>query len=582
VDPIGFVRATRPFGSLSERELEGLAAALEVVYVPRGAHITDPEGSARYVYLVRKGVVRVHKDTATAHLEEAEVFGGRQGAFAAPVDAWAEEDSLLYRWPAHVVEAVRRPAVVAPEVGSGELVPVADLVRRPPVWVPVEATCGQAAQRMAREGVSSVLVVAGTPEGPDLPVVALAGILTDRDLRTKVLARGLGAEVPVASVMSSPVHTVDASTPTFAAVLRMLELGVHHLPVVRDGKVVGMVTDTDLVRLQAHSPLFLLKRLEGGEVGRYGEEVARTASALLESGVHVEQVCRAVAHLHQALYRRVVQDAHRRVGPAPVPYAWAVCGSEGREEQVLPTDQDNFLVAAEDGHEGYFQELAGAVGEGLAEAGFPPCPGGYMATRWHLSLGRWLQSFRAWLADPQAENLLHLQVFSDFRPVAGSLSLEPLERVLDSARGAAVALGHLARSCTAFAVPLGPFRSLRSKEGRLDLKAGLVAPVVCAARVLALAAGSRARNTFLRLRAAAEAGLVAREDAEAVEEAFAFGLRLRLSQQLRAVARGERPGNEVRMEELSGWEARRLRESLWTVRQLQEALRRRYHLYLWG
>jgi CBS domain-containing protein len=406
VDPIGFVRATRPFGSLSERELEGLAAALEVVYVPRGAHITDPEGSARYVYLVRKGVVRVHKDTATAHLEEAEVFGGQQGAFAAPVDAWAEEDSLLYRWPAHVVEAVRRPAAVAPEVGSGELVPVADLVRRPPVWVPVEATCGQAAQRMAREGVSSVLVVAGTPEGPDLPVVALAGILTDRDLRTKVLARGLGAEVPVASVMSSPVHTVDASTPTFAAVLRMLELGVHHLPVVRDGKVVGMVTDTDLVRLQAHSPLFLLKRLEGGEVGRYGEEVARTASALLESGVHVEQVCRAVAHLHQALYRRVVQDAHRRVGPAPVPYAWAVCGSEGREEQVLPTDQDNFLVAAEDGHEGYFQELAGAVGEGLAEAGFPPCPGGYMATRWHLSLGRWLQSFRAWLADPQAENLL--------------------------------------------------------------------------------------------------------------------------------------------------------------------------------
>jgi len=582
VDPIGFVRATRPFGSLSERELESLAMALEVVYVPRGTHVTDPAGSVQYVYLVRKGVVRVHKNAATAHLEEAEVFGGERGTFAAPVDAWAEEDTLLYRWPAHVVEAVRRPAALPAEVGSAGLVPVADLVRRPPVWVPVDVTCGEAAQRMAREGVSSVLVVARPPDGPELPVARVAGILTDRDLRTKVLARGLGAEVPVASVMSSPVHTVDASTPTFAAVLRMLELGVHHLPVVRDGKVVGMVTDTDLVRLQAHSPLFLLKRLEGGEVGRYGEEVARTASALLESGVHVEQVCRAVAHLHQALYRRVVQDAHRRVGPAPVPYAWAVCGSEGREEQVLPTDQDNFLVAAEDGHEGYFQELAGAVGEGLAEAGFPPCPGGYMATRWHLSLGRWVQSFHAWLGDPQAENLLNLQVFMDFRPVAGSLSLEPLERVVDSARGAAVALGHMARSCTGFAVPLGPFRSLRSRKGRLDLKAGLVAPVVCAARVLALAAGSRARNTFLRLRAAAEAGLVAREDAEATEEAFAFGLRLRLDQQLRALARGEHPGNEVRVEELSGWEARRLRESLWTVRQLQEALRRRYHLYLWG
>jgi CBS domain-containing protein len=350
VGPMGFMQATRPFGSLTEREVESLAAALEVVYVPRGSQITDPAGSAPYVYPVRKGVVRVRKNGAAAHLEEGEVFGGGRGAFAAPVEAWAEEDTLLYRWPASVVEDLRRPAAPA-EVGPLWLGSVGDLVRRPPVWVPLETTCGEAARRMAQEGVSSLLVVTQPPQGPELPMATVAGILTDRDLRTRVLARGLGAETPVASVMSSPVHTVDASTPTFSAVLQMLELRVHHLPVVREGKVVGMVTDTDLVRLQAHSPLFLLKRLEGGEVRRYREEVAQTASALLGAGVHMEQVCRVTAHLHQALYRRIIEDAHRRVGPAPVPYAWVVCGSEGREEQVLPTDQDNFLVMAEEGHE---------------------------------------------------------------------------------------------------------------------------------------------------------------------------------------------------------------------------------------
>jgi CBS domain-containing protein len=205
-----------------------------------------------------------------------------------------------------------------------------------------------------------------------------------------------------------------------------------------------------------------------------------------------------------------------------------------------------------------------------------------MATRWHLSLRGWVQSFQAWLGDPQAENLVNLQVFVDFRPVAGALSLEPRERVVDSIRGVTAALSYMARSCTRFVVPLGPFRSLRARGGRLDIKTGLVVPMVCAARVLALTAGSRARNTFLRLRAAAEAGLLAREDAGAAEEAFAFGLRLRLEHQLRALARGERPGNEIRVEELSGWEARRLREALWTVRQVQEALWRRYNLYLWG
>ncbi|MCS7235251.1 MAG: DUF294 nucleotidyltransferase-like domain-containing protein [Armatimonadota bacterium] len=582
MDPIGFVRAARPFGDLTERELAHLVGALEVVYVPRGDRVADRVASSQYVYLVRKGAVRVEKDGTTAHLEEAEVFGGPDGTFCAPLEAWAEEDSLLYRWPAHVVEAVRQRGAVEGEVRSGVLVPVEQLVRRAPVWVPLDATCQQAAQRMAQEGVSSVLVVRQPPAGEGLPVSALAGILTDRDLRIKVVARGLGGDVPVAHVMSSPVHTVDSTTATFSAVLRMLELGVHHLPVVRDGFVVGMVTDTDLVRLQAHSPLFLLKRLEAGEVGRYAEEVAQTAGALLGAGVDVAQVCRAVTQLHDALCRRVVADAHARVGPAPVPYAWVVCGSEGREEQVLPTDQDNFLVTAQDGHEAFFAAFAEAVAEGLQAAGFPPCPGGYMATRWCLPLRRWAEEFHRWLSDPQGESLLHLQVFLDFRRVAGTLSLEPLEQVVQSARHAPVALAHMARSCVGFPVPLGPFRGLRSRHGKVDLKGGLVAPLVCVARVMALAAGSRARNTFERLQAAAQAGLVSREDAEAASDALGFGLRLRLQSQLRAVREGRRPDNEVAVAELSGWEVRRLRESLWAARQLQEVLRRRYHLYLWG
>lgn len=583
MDPVAFVRAVRPFGELTERELRLLASSLEVVYVPRGDRVADPLSSGRYVYLVRRGAVRVEKDGTTAHLEEAEVFGGGEGTFAGPLEAWAEEDSLLYRWPEEVVAGVRRPLAVEAEVRSGMLVPVAELVRRPPVWVPRDATCQQAAQRMAEEGVSSVLVAKEAP-GPDgLSLGSVVGILTDRDLRAKVVARGLGGDVPVASAMSAPVHTVDARTPALSAVLRMLELGVHHLPVVREGRVVGMVTDTDLIRLHAHSPLFLLKRLDAGEVGRYGHEVAQVASALLEAGVHVTHVCRAVTHLHDALCRRVVLQAHRKVGPPPVAYAWAVCGSEGREEQVLPTDQDNFLVFQEEGHEEYFRSFAEAVAEGLESAGFPPCPGGYMATRWRRSVPGWLEAFHGWLADPEGENLLHLQVFLDFRPVAGELSLEPLDRVVRSVASAApVALAHMARGCAGFAVPLGPFRMLRSRHGRVDLKTGLVAPLVCAARVLALGAATRERNTFARLDAAADAGLLSREDADAAKDALAFGLRLRLRAQLRSLEAGREPGNEVAVDELSGWEVRRLRESLWTARQLQEALRRRHHLYLWG
>lgn len=574
------MRATRPFGPLPEAAVARLVAAMEIVYVPRGGLVASPEASRSYVYLVRKGAVRVERDGRTAHLEEGEVFGGTLGTFAGPLRVHAEEDVLLYRWPVEVVEAVARPPVTAE---AGLLDEVGALVRRPPVWVLPEATCREAAQRMAREAISSVLV-ATTPgtEAGSIPLHQVVGILTDRDLRTRVLARGLGGDTPVREILSSPVHVVDADLPTFAAVLRMLELGVHHLPVVRGDRVVGMITDTDLVRLQAHSPLFLWKRLEAGEVARYAEEVAQTAQALLGAGVEIAQVCRVVSHLHGALCRRLLRDAQTKLGSPPVPFAWAVCGSEGREEQVLPTDQDNFLVLGTDGHEEYFAPLAEEMARGLAAAGFPPCPGGYVATRWRMSVATWAAAFRSWMADPQGENLIRFQVFADFRSVGGTLPLEPLEDILRSAQGLPVLLAHLARSCLGFQVPLGPFRSLRASGGQLDLKTGLVAPVVCAARVLALAAGAAERNTFQRLRAAGEAGLIGDEDVGAAADALAFGLRLRLMHQLEARSRGKPPGNHVTVDQLTAWERRRLRESLWAARQLQERLRQRYHLYLWG
>lgn len=581
MDPLTYLRSVRPFGSLSEAQLSRLAAALEIVYVPKGSRVAEGEASGRHVWLIRKGTVRVHKDGGVAHLEDAEVFGGLVGTFAAPLEAWAEEDCLLYRWPAAVADSVHENWHPRMEVPTGLLLPVGELVRRPPIWVPADTPCREAAQRMVQEGVSSVLVVRNPSQPDALPLAEVVGILTDRDLRSKVVAAGLGADAPVEAAMTSPVRWVDASTPAFAALLRMLELVVHHLPVVREGRVVGMVTDTDLMRLEAHSPLFLLKRVEAGELGRYAEEVARIARALLDGGLEVAQICRVISLLHRALCRQVVRQAHTRLGPAPVAYAWAVCGSEGREEQVLPTDQDNFLVTAGEGFEEYFGAFTDAVADGLARAGFPACPGGYMATRWRMSIHRWAASFSRWMADPQAENLVHLQVFLDFRPVAGDLSLEPLERLVASGQ-AAVFLGHLARSCVRFAVPLGPLRRLRATRGSVDLKAGLIAPLVCVARVLGLAAGTRSRNTFLRLEAAAEAGLLTREDAAGAADALSFGMRLRLRHQLEALQRKQAPSNEVALEDLSGWEVRRLRESLWTARQLQEGLRHRYHLYLWG
>jgi CBS domain-containing protein len=454
----------------------------------------------------------------------------------------------------------------------GLATPIGALVLRPPLAVSPDATVAEAARAMREAGTSSALVADEPP-----------GIVTDRDLRSRVLAERLSPDTPVRAVMSRPLETFPAETPIFDALRRVLELGIHHLPVTRGGQVVGIVGDTELVRHQARSPLPLLDQIERLERAvdappEYSREVAGIAEALFEGGLGVAQIARVLATLGDALTRRLLTVAERDLGPAPCPYAWIVLGSEGRMEQVLLSDQDNALVYQEDAPDirDYFSALAGQVVDGLIQAGFPRCPGGYMATNWCRPLEDWEALFRQWVEVPEPKALLEAQVFLDFRAVHGGLSLEPLDRILLSGGRRALFLHHLGRAALRFRPPLGPFGRIRTADGTVDLKAGGIAGTVMLARVYALAAGAGPRPTLERIQAAADAGTLSRSGAEILAETFRFLTRLRLQEQLRSLRAGEQLSNRVRVEALSPLERRRLKEALHAVRRLQDATALRF------
>jgi CBS domain-containing protein len=466
--------------------------------------------------------------------------------------------------------------VLAPSAGSGpgpELTtPIGTLATRAPIVVSAEASVLGAARAMREVGASAALVDDAPP-----------GIVTDRDLRNRVLAEGLDADTPVQAVMSRPLFSLPAETPLFEALRRMLERRIHHLPVTRGGDVVAVLEDTDLLRHQARSPLALLGRIEhlqhGGEVSGYASDVTEMAETLFAGGLGVVQIAGAIASLGDVLTRRLLTLAERELGPAPCPYAWLVLGSEGRMEQVLLTDQDNALAYGEDTDEAraYFGELAARVVDGLIRAGFPPCPGGYMATNWCRPLADWEALFRGWVELPEPQALLDAQIFFDFRAVHGELSLDPLEEVLLRAGRRELFLAGLARAALRGRPPLGFRGRIRADDGAVDLKAGGIAATVMLARTYALAAGSGARPTLERLQEAAAAGTLSRSGAEILGESFRFLTRLRLQEQLRAVRAGARPSNRVTVDALSDLERRRLGEAFEAVRKLQDATALRFH-----
>jgi CBS domain-containing protein len=460
----------------------------------------------------------------------------------------------------------------ASRVGEELTTPIGSLVSRPPVAVTPDTSVAQAARAM-RDGAASAALITGEP----------AGIVTHRDLGERVLAAGLEPSAPVRAVMSTPLERFPHSMPVFEALRRMLELEVHHLPVTRGERVVGILRDTDLLRHQLRSPLPVLDRIEAmhrlADVPRdYSREVASVAETLFAGGLGVAQIGGVLAALSDALTRRLLTLAERELGPPPCPYSWVVLGSEGRREQVLLSDQDNALVYLEDGREArpYFHSLAGLVVDALIEAGFPRCPGDYMATTWCKPLAEWEALFGRWVEVPEPQALLEAQIFLDFRGLHGGLSLEPLDRILVAGGRRALFLHNLARAVLRFRPPLGPLGRIRTADGWVDLKAGGIGAIVMLARLHALAGGSAARPTLERIETAADASQLSRAGAEILAESFRLLTRLRLQEQIRSLHRGEEPGNRVRPDALSPLERRRLLEALRAVRKQMDAAALRF------
>jgi CBS domain-containing protein len=593
LDPIGFVRMTPPFDSLPPSEFDAAAKALEIVFFPAGTRLLTRGGKpSEHLYLIRKGAVRLERDSQTLQvLEEGEIFGFTSLISGkASLDVSVEEDLLAYRLPRPQFEALLAHAPFAGHFASGLAerlrnslersqvvsfqpdlaVPVSALLRGPAIRVSREATVGEAARIMADESISSVLVDSDPP-----------GIVTDRDFRRRVLAAGKGPQTPVLEVASSPLKTVVAECPVYEAWRILLDAGVHHLPVTRNGAIVGVLSATDLLKTTAAGPLAVMRRVERlgdrSALPGYATKVAEMASVLFNGGLEPTVIGGFVARLNDTLIGRILRWAEADLGPPPTPYAWVVFGSEGRMEQMVLTDQDNALVYGEDSEaaRSYFAALAEKAIEDLQSAGFPRCPGGYMATRWRGSLEDWEGRFRRWLDGPTPQALLEASIFFDFRRVHGHLDLEPLRAVVSRARGARTFLSAMAKSALTFRVPSGLGLRLRSESSRFDMKLKGISPIVFLARVYGLEAGARTSNTLDRLGAAVEAGLIARDTRETLSETYRFLLRIRLRAQLQMISEGKPPSNALSLSDLSSMERSRLRDAFRAIEVWHE--RAGYH-----
>lgn len=457
---------------------------------------------------------------------------------------------------------------------------VDELMTAPVVTVEPGRSVAHATRLMSERRISSVIVLDG--EG------RLCGILTERDVLRLIAADSGRLSDPISAAMTTPAHAIEADAPVYRALARMARLDVRHLPVVDDDdRPIGMLTSSALLKQRASLALTLGDEIalapDGRALRAIHDRLPALVRALRAEDVGAAQASSVVSGIVRDLTARAGELALTEMkvagqGEPPAPWCLLVLGSGRRGESLLAPDQDNALIhEGAAGDDAWFAAFAECLDRLLDEAGVPYCPGGVMAKNpsYRHALRDWRAQVDAWVARPQPEALLGVDIFYDFVAVLGARRLAGSLR--DHATRAAASSPAFLRLLAAASddVPRATdlLGRLRTREGRIDLKRHGLFPIVAGARAVALAWGSTATATDTRLAEAAAKGAFPDDTARSVADARGVIVAAILDQQLADIAANLTPDNRIDPKRLGRRATSQLRDALATAALMPEVVR---------
>ncbi|HTU96090.1 MAG TPA: putative nucleotidyltransferase substrate binding domain-containing protein [Solirubrobacteraceae bacterium] len=596
-----FLAAHPPFDALGPEQLRLLTAEVTVQdYEPGAVLLVEDGRPAPGMWVLLTGSMDVvHSGEVIQVLEPGECFGhpslltGMSPAFT--VRAREPSRCALFS-PQATRQVLATEAGVAYVAGSlrkrlsntGHTVhglhdvgttPVSAIMR-PAVYAEPAETLRSAARRLGDEHLQALLVA--------MPDEAI-GILTDADVRAAVAEGALSPDAPAHALARAPAPTVPERQLAIEATVDMVAEGVEHLAVVDGDGVIGVLSATDLLRLDANSPIGLRHTILGAaDADSLLQAVARLPGlflSLARAGVPSPELGRVLSLAQDAVVSRLIEFSLQAHGPAPLPWAWLDMGSAARREFTLASDQDNALAYARpapgaelspEAADAYFERLGQDVNEGLERCGIGLDNNGVMARdrRWRMSKPDWLRTFDECLTQPDESHLVRATVAFDFRPATGGLDVVgELTARIRAARDYPQFMRLLARSAAGFPVAIG-FRGQLSTDGdgRLDLKKGAIIPIVNLVRYHAIAAGVTISPTLDRIDAAAMTGTLDDDEARGLAEAFEVISAARFEHHAKLIADGRPADNLIEPGGMTSIARTELREALLVVKRAQKRL----------
>jgi CBS domain-containing protein len=618
-----FLENTPPFAYLSPGEVTNVANRLATEFFPRDTVIIKQGGPpSEKLLFIKSGSVKVfiESEQQTEGIldikGEGEVFGFISLITKEPqkITVVALEDTHCYalkkdivtrllqtnpafaeyfinylaRYVSQAFEEIRHKTLFSTGADRQLFTMPVGEAAKPIITIDQETTIQESARIMARNKISS-LVIQDQNQKP-------LGIVTDRDLREKVIAQGSSIQEPIKNIATLSLIQIQADESSFDAVIKMVQNNIHRLLVEENGLLKGIVTNHDLMLQQGSSPLTfandILKQHSLDGLIPLSQKANNVLPVLLKENARLEQINKIITEINDRLTTKVLEFAEAECGPPPSPYCFFSFGSSGRKEQTFKTDQDNAIIYANPANDqeaeacrSYFQTFGALVTENLIKVGFPSCPGGYMASNpeWCQPVQTWKRYFSNWVDEPKAESLLKFLILIDMRPLWGKLSLgeELKDFVFTSLVDRRIFLGHMANMMLKTTPPLGFFKQfVVEKSGdhkdTFDLKVKGITPLMDAVRLFAMEKGVKETSTLDRIRSLKDKHSIVEEYGSEMEFAFEFIMLLRIRHQYGQMKAGKPPDNFINPEQLTNMEKKNLKEAFSLMIKIQNQIMEKY------
>ncbi|SNR77639.1 CBS domain-containing protein [Lutibacter agarilyticus] len=625
---LDFLKDFPPFNLLPKETLYEISKKIEIHYFEKDQIIFDQNDNPHeHFYMVYEGAVRLYrfgedKKHVVDICDEGDLFGLRPLIMKENylMGAAANEESILYGIPIQLFSDIilNYPKVSQFLIASfatntrdpftdkhkGKLFANIEAIRKVensfietqtakytqnPITCSPKTTVQFAAKVMTANVINSIVVTLD-----NIPI----GIMTDKDIRTKIGTGLFKITDPVEAIMTSPVITFAENITVAEAQLARLKHKVSHLCITKDGtnktELVGILAEHDLSLIQGNNPLLLTKQIRTAKDAETLKYIRTKASELtqgyIEQEIPIYFVTKVISEINTVITKRAIHLSIKEIGvEPPVAYTWLALGSQGRKEQLLMTDQDNALVFENISEEKYaetkkyFLELASKVTEKLNIVGFEYCPANIMASnpKWCLSVCEWKSQFKDWIKHPTSDKILNSIIFFDFEFIYGDTHLydKMAKSVFKYIYKKPVFLGFLSKATLDNPAPLGFFKQFLVEEDgenkdHFDIKSRAIRPLVDAARIFSLHHQISVNNTIARYEKLMEVEPQNSDIFESCANAFKILLQFRTSQGLT----NNDSGKFVDINILSKADRLKLKSCFKPIKNVQESLKLRFNI----